>query len=131
MAGKGNVKDFMSIFGCYEITEQSLVYYQDKSEDMIITKRFIIDGFMHNYDHAIVSYYRACGCKHISWNHNVFGGFYVYFTKPNKAVNPVVWFEEQYKPGMLMSTSMKFALGSVLIMTIVLILVALETGGYF
>lgn len=130
MVDKGNVKDFMSIVKWDEVTEQSVVYYQDRSDDMVFTKRFRLDDFIHNYDHAIVSYYRACGCKHVSWNHNAFGGFYVYFTKPTKAIDPEVWFEEQYKPGMLISRSMKFGLGLLLIMLILMILVVLKAKGY-
>lgn len=108
MAIKGNARDFMSILG-RGFTDDTLYCYADVSPHKILCRRFRIDGYVHSYDHAIVAYHKACGCEIMQWNHNLWDDcFYLYYTKPTKAVEPASWYTDVYRQDRLVSSGEKF-----------------------
>lgn len=101
---KGNAVDFASLIQNYD---ESYIYcYKDMSEDQVIIDSHAVARFSTDYRRPIEHYYKACGCKILGTNNNWWNDrFYVYHTKPNKAVDAVQWFNEQYKDGVYMSNN--------------------------
>lgn len=58
------------------------------NNDRIYCIRINLDNYDYDYSHAIVTYLEACGCVIKETNHNLFGGFYIYYLKPTKYVSP-------------------------------------------
>ena len=107
---KGNSKDFCRIVD--EYTERYVERYINISKDTILTSRYYDGNFVADYRRPIEHYLKACGCKILSTNNNWWDNrFYVYHTVPTRAVNPMVWFEEDYKDGIYWSNNKKAIVG--------------------
>lgn len=76
------------------------------SDDYIYCTRIFTENYEYDYSHAIVSYMKACGCVIKRTNNNFFGGFYIYYLKPTKYVDPAE-FIENYKGGIHFDTRTK------------------------
>lgn len=122
---KGNSKDFCRIVD--EYTERDVERYSNISKDTILTSRYYDGNFVADYRRPIEHYLKACGCKILSTNNNWWDDrFYVYHTVPTKAVDPVTWFDEDYKDGIYWSNNKKglsILCGGALILFIVLFVV--------
>lgn len=124
---KGNSKDFCVVIG---IGFSSIERYAAESEDLIIKRSHDDSMFIPDYSRAILHYYKACGCKILNTNNNWWNDrFYVYMTKPTKAVDPAVWFDETYRDGIYWSSNKLMLLGNILLIAIIGIVVYL-TGGF-
>lgn len=107
---KGNSKDFCSIIHGH--AERDIENYGLLSKDRILTSRYYDGNFVADYRRPIEHYLKACGCKILSTNNNWWDNrFYVYHTVPTRVVNPMVWFEEDYKDGIYWSNNKKAIVG--------------------
>lgn len=102
---KGNSEDFNNVIkGGF--SPSSVLYYEKLSKDKILTSRHYDGNYITDYRRAVEHYYKACGCKILSTNNNWWDDcFYVWYTIPTKSVDPVKWFDEEYKDGIYWSNS--------------------------
>lgn len=123
---KGNSKDFRDVIG-YGFS--SIDHYINESEDLSITRSHDDSNFTVDYRRAILHYYRACGCRILGTNNNCWNDrFYVYMSKPTKAVDPEVWFDEEYRDGIYWSTNKLMVMGCVLLIILISIMLYFKTG---
>lgn len=73
------------------------------NDDYIYTNRLPLDNYDYDYSHSIIAYMKACGCKIHRTNWNFFGGFYIYYSKPQRYIDPEE-FIETYKEGFHLSS---------------------------
>ena len=101
------------------------------NDDYIYCTRIFTENYEYDYSHAIVSYMKACGCVVKRTNNNVFGGFYIYYLKPTKYVDPTE-FIESYKGGTHFDTrtkGMMVFLGCLAALTVLVLIVCSLFGG--
>lgn len=121
---KGNVEDFVEVLR-WEFDENSIKYYTEFSSNKVFDRRFRVSGYTIDYRRALLHYYEACGCRIVSTNNNWWDDcFYIYYTKPTKAVDAREWFQNEYKSGIYWSSSLKLMLANVIL---VLLLIAMIT----
>lgn len=87
-----NKETFMRL--CPHVSKDAV----EHNSDYIEVSRFPLDRYEYNYSHAIVSYLKSCGCRVQRTNWNMFGGFYIDYTRPTKYICPEE-FADKYKGG--------------------------------
>lgn len=97
---------------------------QPNNDDYIYSIRLPLDNYDYDYSHSVVTYLKNCGCKIHKTNWNFFGGFYIYYSKPQKYVDPSE-FIESYKGGVHFDSRTRVALWVVMILTLILICLSL------
>lgn len=93
------------------------------NDDRIYQRRLPLDKYDYDYSHAIVTYLKKCGCKIHETNWNFFGGFYIYYSREQKYIDPVE-FIEAYKGGIHFDSRTKLWLWIFFSLILILALIA-------
>ena len=126
----GNGTDFKSVM-CGGWSEWEVEHYDGESPDLLITRRHNDNPYIYDYRRAIIHYYKSCGCKILDTNNNWWNDcFYVDMSRPTKAIDPEVWFNEVYKDGIYWSKNLKALVCMVVFVTILAVMTYLKSGGY-
>lgn len=120
---KGNSLDFSDVVH-NGVDQYQVDKHKETSTDLVIEYYHDNRHYRANYRDAINQYYKACGCRVYR-----VGFVQVEVSKPTKVVDPIRWYEHEYRPKIYLSSELKYGLFIIFILVFLFVCSFVSHGG--